>query len=385
MNWYGELGADPELVPRTGEPVPVSGGLRFTQVSAGLGLTCGLTTSDVAHCWGMGRQGQLGNGAFEDSPDPVAVVTSQTFESVSVGMWKGCGLTAEGLAFCWGAKFMGFGTGDDDLLPDRVSTPILAASGMTWDSFEAGADHACAIDPLGHAFCWGAYYLQDYLGLGPTCDEYVHTPSPVVGGLTFASLDAHKANYMLGHICGVTPDNQAYCWGANTSGRLGGPSFETCTAREDYPCSTSPVAVQGGVLFTSVTVGSEHTCGLGTDGIVYCWGSNSHGQLGNGTFDDSQVPVPVALPTVDSLLRFLIGLVEDLVTEGTLNGGQGNALISKLENCLTAVEGSRTSASGMLGAFINQVAAFINDTVLPDGQGRVLIDIAEAAFAMLEG
>ena len=85
-------------------------------------------------------------------------------------------------------------------------------------------------------------------------------------------------------------DGSVYCWGSNSSGRLGNG---TTTA--------SPVAVKvadvTGVFtnsgVTSVTAGGSHTCAV-SDGSVYCWGSNSNGRLGDGTTTDSPVAVKVA-------------------------------------------------------------------------------------------
>lgn len=48
--------------------------------------------------------------------------------------------------------------------------------------------------------------------------------------------------------------------------------------------------------FVQVTEGNYHTLGLTEDGVVWAWGDNDYGQLGDGTMTDSLVPVRVQLP-----------------------------------------------------------------------------------------
>lgn len=43
----------------------------------------------------------------------------------------------------------------------------------------------------------------------------------------------------------------------------------------------------------SIDTGSNFTCVSRADGYVWCWGDNSFGQLGNGTFTNSKVPVRI--------------------------------------------------------------------------------------------
>jgi alpha-tubulin suppressor-like RCC1 family protein len=88
------------------------------------------------------------------------------------------------------------------------------------------------------------------------------------------------------HGCGVTTENQLYCWGNNNTGQLG-----TGTTS---PPSRFPVAVATTLRFRMVSAGATFTCGVtGFDGL-YCWGENNYGQLGNGTRTDSPRPVRVA-------------------------------------------------------------------------------------------
>ena len=99
------------------------------------------------------------------------------------------------------------------------------------------------------------------------------------------------------HTCGITSAGAAHCWGEDLYGELGDGTITrlpSCSASGDFPCSTTPVAVSGGLTFTAVSVGAAHTCGVTTAGVTYCWGLNEHGQLGNGSNAGSGIPVLVA-------------------------------------------------------------------------------------------
>jgi alpha-tubulin suppressor-like RCC1 family protein len=55
-----------------------------------------------------------------------------------------------------------------------------------------------------------------------------------------------------------------------------------------------PTLVAGGLRFLEVYAGGAHSCGITTTNRAYCWGSNSFGQLGDGTTTQRLTPVPVA-------------------------------------------------------------------------------------------
>ena len=78
----------------------------------------------------------------------------------------------------------------------------------------------------------------------------------------------------MSHACALTDAGEIYCWGDNASGQLGNSDSTLAN-------SSSPVRVTG-VVATSIAAGRDHTCALVADGTIYCWGSNSNGQLGTG-------------------------------------------------------------------------------------------------------
>ncbi|MFX8285805.1 hypothetical protein ABTL53_19895, partial [Acinetobacter baumannii] len=55
--------------------------------------------------------------------------------------------------------------------------------------------------------------------------------------------------------------------------------------------STTPVPVTGLTDVEQISGGTFHSLALRSDGTVWAWGSNIYGQLGDGTFNDSSLPV----------------------------------------------------------------------------------------------
>jgi alpha-tubulin suppressor-like RCC1 family protein len=86
------------------------------------------------------------------------------------------------------------------------------------------------------------------------------------------------------HACALTAEGVAYCWGGNSHGQLG---------TGDRVASTAPRRVAGNLVFASLSAAEIHTCGVTRDGAAYCWGGNDQGQLGTGGTAGALVPARV--------------------------------------------------------------------------------------------
>ena len=276
----------------TATPVAVVGGHRFLSLTATDANTCGISTAGAAYCWGRNSSGQLGNGAIANWPSmgsatPVAVTGGFVFSSLSAGRNHVCGVVSGGAAWCWGANYYGQ-LGSSASFGAESSVPVVVSSGLLFTSVAGGDYHTCGVTTAGEGYCWGSKNYGQ-AGTGAFGDANGDpNPTPVAGGLAFAGIDVGDL-----FSCGLTTAGVAWCWGYAYLGQLGHgvtPFAEP-----------GPVAVIGGHTFTSLSVGGSHSCGLATDGIAYCWGSNGNGELGDGTVLTQGPPWGVATPVAASV------------------------------------------------------------------------------------
>jgi hypothetical protein len=79
------------------------------------------------------------------------------------------------------------------------------------------------------------------------------------------------------------------------------------------------------------------------------------------------------------MLRSLIEEVEVLIAGGSLNGGQGNSLIVKLENAIKNMDEDKPkTALNNLNALSNQIQDFIADGILTSEEGQSLLNAVDA-------
>ena len=86
-----------------------------------------------------------------------------------------------------------------------------------------------------------------------------------------------------GGTCALLPGGQIDCWGDNSVGELGDGTFTGPQACKYAACSTAPVAVSGITNAIEIAAGGDYACALLSSGQIDCWGVNSSGELGDGT------------------------------------------------------------------------------------------------------
>jgi alpha-tubulin suppressor-like RCC1 family protein len=282
-NSVGQLG-DGTQSPRF-EPVAVVGlSSGVAAVGVGAGFSCALLTSGEVRCWGDNVIGQLGNGG-DSSSVPVSVLDSPGGDPItgvralSVGGQHACVVLNSGGAKCWGANAYGQ-LGDSTILnrPIPVDVSFLGVV----DKIEAGSRHSCLVTTGSEVYCFGD---NGHYQLGDGTTDPSSIPKQVLGLVNVEEVNAGDS-----HSCARTIAGLLYCWGDNSEGMLGDG---TTTTRE------TPIEIIDGLSATigRISLGQRHTCGrlshAGGSNEIFCWGRGAHGQVGDGTATQRNLPTAV--------------------------------------------------------------------------------------------
>lgn len=156
---------------------------------------------------------------------------------------------------------------------------LVSIEPVSYTKVATGSAFTCGLTAQNVAWCWGGGGGDIYGQLGRILAYPERTPAPVATDLRFRLLAAGA-----GHVCALLTSGEAYCWGSNSSGQLGDGSTT------DRP---HPTPVVGGLVFDTLVAGDQITCGLTSGGAGYCWGGAGGGEIGTGG-QNSLVPAPIA-------------------------------------------------------------------------------------------
>jgi len=298
-NAYGQLGDGSSGNVRT-TPVDVVGlDGDVIQIGVGTAHTCALMANGGVKCWGDNSHRQFGNASAIGSLTPVNVLTRLPPDydelvplsdviQIDVGDRHNCVVTATGGAKCWGWNYHGqAGRGPNKI--DAIGV-ALDVDSLTDGVLEvsAGHSHSCALMETGGVKCWGIN-IGSQLGDGTQTttwipQDVVYEMVPDSGQLApLSGMTQVSAGYY--HSCALTAGGEIACWGGNAHYERG----DGTNIWKAWATFTTGLNEE----INQVASGQWFTCGLTASNGVKCWGQGSKGQLGNGTFHDSQVPVDV--------------------------------------------------------------------------------------------
>jgi alpha-tubulin suppressor-like RCC1 family protein len=291
-------------------PVDPSTGLpqKFSSVSAGASSTCGMTSIGV-YCWG--EQGHVVQvikyptgytGVVVQVASVPTLITSPqgysntTLASIAIGNSHSCAIEPAGNVECWGLNNYGQAGANPQTWP-AVPFP---ESNLVWHGFAVRAavaaaarrvsaqqDFTCADLVNETVQCFGRN-LYGQLGNGRSGDGTETSLPQTVGG----GLPLHGVTTGSQHACALDANSEAWCWGYDFTGQLGngsqGNAFPFLQKVDPVSLSVdangNTVTWGKTVAFRNLAAGAKHTCGIGTDNHIYCWGDNTLRQLGTDIF-----------------------------------------------------------------------------------------------------
>ena len=309
-NWRGMLGNG--STNDSYIPTAVSSLGTVNSIDAGNFHTCVITSNNLAYCWGSNFDGELGVstnvGTTNPNPVPIAVSNGLTMSQITAGEGHTCAITTSNVAYCWGRNNygqLGDGSTTQRNVPTLVSTTGVL-SGKTIKSIKAAKEQTCVIAydiaSGDQAYCWGGNW---YGALGVATNNRTPNPNPVPVAVNTTGILNGKTIKSIAtgvfHTCVIASDNQVYCWGANNYGQLGvSTNAGTDNSNPDPVAVDTTGALIGKTIVSISTSDGIHTCATDSDNKVYCWGSNVYGELGVstnfGTNNPNPVPVLVRSP-----------------------------------------------------------------------------------------
>jgi len=301
-------------------------GALWKSVAAGANHTLAIDEDGDLWSWGANGQGQLGRAVNPANPGnvPRQVGSATSWQSVAAGENYSLAIDEDGSLWAWGsnANFrtgLGVSTGNTpspQMLADVLGGPTLGGP-IVWQSVAAGRSHALAIDSVGQLWAWGNGQ-NGALGLGGTAPQ--PTPSQVTVPGAAADWESVTAGTL--YTLAIDADGALWGWGTGAGGRLGLGT----PINQETPPTQVPVPVASAPL-TSVFAGDNHTLAIDEDGGLWVWGNGAGGRLGLGDETARFLPVSLDVDGVDSWELVAAGLNHTMAvdSEGRLwNWGRNN-------------------------------------------------------------
>jgi alpha-tubulin suppressor-like RCC1 family protein len=173
-----------------------------------------------------------------------------------------------------------------------TSTVTVNALERQFLAVTSGDDYTCGFTNLGRGYCWGVGDLGLLASAADSTCFDAGSPGPLhpctllpkrfAGpAIEFTAMDAGVSS-----ACAISKDKLIYCWGSDSTGQIGNGGKGTG--------AQAALATVAQERFDSITVGGSHACALNLARKAYCWGRDNVGQLGDRRVVYSTTPIPVS-------------------------------------------------------------------------------------------
>jgi uncharacterized repeat protein (TIGR03803 family)/autotransporter-associated beta strand protein len=276
------------------------------------------------YVWTLGYNGSddLGNGGTANSPVPGKVMIASGplsgIIAIAGGTDFGLALRNDGTVWSWGSNIIGqLGNGNGNGASSPLAVQVSNLTGII--AIAAGGQHGMALQSsvsngqtTTSVWCWGDNHAGE-LGTGSASPASSDVPLQIPGFSGVTSISGGGGDYLSSdYSLAVKGDGSIWAWGDNTYGELGVGSFTSSNTPVQVPTPSGMIAVVGSR--------GDQTLALKNDGTLWSWGFNDHGQLGNSTTANSNLPAPVA--NLTGVITVAAGYSQSLAvkSDGTIWG-----------------------------------------------------------------
>jgi alpha-tubulin suppressor-like RCC1 family protein len=243
--------------PANSQPIPVNGIDNAIAIAAGDGVACALDTSIGIACWGRDLNSGLTRSIVNPQLVPLSTVSSIDFSTNKVCFGSGnIGLT------CRGDDGLAFQDDRSGLAPESLSL-VEASAGL-----DAISD-SCGISADKTLVCWGSG--KNALGFDSGTYPEWRSIQEVTGLVNIRKVSGN---------CAIDEANDLWCWGEMVG-----------DGTQIFRSATKVIATSN--VKDVISRHRSHTCALLMDGQVKCWGANTSGQLGDGSWQTRLTPTSV--------------------------------------------------------------------------------------------
>jgi alpha-tubulin suppressor-like RCC1 family protein len=277
-NDYGEIG-DNSTTSRSA-PVSIQGDKKtFCLIDAGQYHSLGIDDNNQVWSWGNNEYGQLGNDSESNERTPVSIHGDiKRFVYICAGDSHSMGIDNGGNSWSWGFNI--YGQLGDNTTESRRTPVLIHFPDKRFEKLYGGYNSSLGLDTYGQVWGWG---WNEYGQIGNNSTTIEDTPVSIHGSKkTFCNITAG-----VGHSLGIDIYGFIWSWGRNTYGQLGDDST---TSR------LTPVSIHGSKkTFCIISAGISHSLGVDNYGVIWSWGLNTSGQLGDNTIVSKNTPVRIYL------------------------------------------------------------------------------------------
>ena len=260
----------------------------MTNIAAGNGANHSLFITSDGSLWAMGENqyGQLGDGSFNDTNRPQLIASGVT---AIAGSGHSLFIKTNGSLWGMGWNYQGqLGDGHPVTArpPYGIDLPEQILASGV-TAVSAGGQHSLIIETNGSLWAMG-FNTSGQLGDGTTA-----TNPPFGASLPEQIVASNVVAIAAGgsHSLFLKSDGSLWAMGANNNGQLGDGTYNNTNLPEEIVASN----------VTAIAAGNNHSLFLKSDGSLWGMGYNLQGDLGDGTYIKTNRPEEIVAGGVTAI------------------------------------------------------------------------------------